>query len=394
MVYTGVPVYNQVPVYDQELYETNDTFSWAATAAPITHTQDCTTVTSFDPDGRFLYTGCEGWIKGKHPATLTPDGLVVIDISISETIIDAYTSLGWISFGVECPLVSEVVKFKTPVTIGASNAYLTVSTDTLTSESAAKAVVTSVVLGSDIWKSLIPNCRTPTAWLKPASVTQIGSQPTSTLTLQTDSSSVGLAQSSRILIGLILGTSLLTWVGFLGFLIWWRRAIRRSSSDQSQTVPRYEKLPLARIPGLKSQALRIPGVLAKETSKPTKSTRPQRSWKAPLIMLAGLICGSCFALGHHFLYQNINGLPVDNVQTSQAWFLRSGNLLAALVKLSYAISIGVVFVQVQWLKLHQIPLRVKDIDALSNVLSDILNIFGNSVWLRLPSLTLLAIIFW
>ena len=388
MVFTGLPVYLQEP------NEANDGFSWAATAAPVTHTQDCTAVSSFDPDGKFLYTGCEGWIKGKHPATLTPDGLVLIDVSISETIIDAYTSFGRISLGSDCPLVSEVVKFKTPVTIGASNAYLAVSTNTLTSRSANKKItpVTSVILGSDIWNSLIPTCRTPTAWLKPISVTQIGSQPASSLTLETDSNT-GLAQSSRLLIGLILGTSLLTWLGFLVFLIWWRRAIRRSS-DQSQTASRYEKLSLARIPGFRSQAFRIPGIKTSETRKPTKSTGPQRSWKAPLIMLAGLVCGSCFALGHHFLYQNINGLPIDNIQTSQAWFLRSGNLLAALVKLSYAISIGVVFVQVQWLKLHQVTLRVKDIDALSNVLSDILNMFGNSVWLRLPSLTLLAMIFW
>ena len=403
VVVTGVPIYSIQPDKPVDITWSDDAFPWTvATAAPVKITQSCAIASLIESNGRFLYTGCEDWgvVKPSKTLALDADGLVLSSVSILETIIIDYTLFQATVFGSECITLAKVVNFTTPITIGASNAHLTIDTGILTygaSYGSARTTITtatSVVLGSDVLKSLDTTCRVPTTLLKPVSVTPIGSQPASTLVLQTDSNT-GLPQSSRVIIGLIAVAGLLTWIGFLIFFIWWRRAVKRAS-DQNQGLPQSQSKGLSptRIRGFRSQALKIPGIKASETRKPTKSTRPRKSWKAPLTMLAGLICGSCFAIGHHFLYENIHGLPVDYVQTSQVWFLRSGNLLASLVRLSYAISIGVAFVQVQWLKLHQFSLRVKDIDAISNALADILNMIGNSVWLRLPSLTLLALIFW
>ena len=123
------------------------------------------------------------------------------------------------------------------------------------------------------------------------------------------------------------------------------------------------------------------------------SSTKMKSWKALYLMLAGLLAGLVFALAHHFLYQRLAGVAVADVLISQSWTFRLGNLFAFAVKLCFSMTIGTAFVQLQWLELRQRSLSVEDLDALSAIFGNILT-FAEGVWLRFPSLTILAILYW
>lgn len=126
----------------------------------------------------------------------------------------------------------------------------------------------------------------------------------------------------------------------------------------------------------------------------TRQDEAGRSWKALYVMAAGLVCGVVLAVGHHSLYQYLDGQAVDNIVLSQSWIFRMGNLLAFLVKLSLAITVSAAFVQRQWFVLRQQSFTVKDVDVLTSILADISSFFDSFLWLRYPLLTATAIICW
>lgn len=118
------------------------------------------------------------------------------------------------------------------------------------------------------------------------------------------------------------------------------------------------------------------------------------SRNAPMVMLSALALGLAIALAHHFMNAQLNGQPVDRISLSQAWVSRFGTSLAFLAKTAFALSVGAAFVQHQWHAFHKQSLRVDEVDALTSVLGNIFSFFTSAVWLRTPSLAIMALVAW
>ncbi|KLO06512.1 hypothetical protein SCHPADRAFT_687916 [Schizopora paradoxa] len=85
-----------------------------------------------------------------------------------------------------------------------------------------------------------------------------------------------------------------------------------------------------------------------------------------------LLFGAIFASLHHFLYRFLDRQPVDNILfsihgfpiTSQSVSNIAGNTIAYITRAVLSAGIGVVFIQILWLKLRKGQFSVRQIDAL------------------------------
>lgn len=100
------------------------------------------------------------------------------------------------------------------------------------------------------------------------------------------------------------------------------------------------------------------------------------------------------AIGHHLFYAQINGARVDETHPSQIWTVRIATAMAFLVKTLFVVSAGIAYTQYQWLTTKFHPFKIRQIDAISNILANPLEFFETRVWLRFPALLLLAGITW
>lgn len=130
------------------------------------------------------------------------------------------------------------------------------------------------------------------------------------------------------------------------------------------------------------------------TTVPDNEKPTHRCWRAPAIMFATLLAGLGTALGHHFMNVSLNGKQVDQAGLSQSWVSRFSTSLAFLVQFFFATSVGVAFVQRQWLNFHRESYKIEEIDSLTGILGNIFNFFSGLVWLRNPILTMIAIVSW
>lgn len=124
------------------------------------------------------------------------------------------------------------------------------------------------------------------------------------------------------------------------------------------------------------------------------SPESKKSWRAPLVILLALLAGTGCALAHHLMGSHLNGTPVADAPISQAWISRISTALAFSVKVALAVSVGTVYVQHQWLRIHSQSLKTKDVDALTSVLGNPLSFTSSIIWLRHPLLILIALISW
>lgn len=131
------------------------------------------------------------------------------------------------------------------------------------------------------------------------------------------------------------------------------------------------------------------GILSMHEVSTTK-----KSWRAPLTMGVALLAGLGFSLAHHFMNQSLNGTPVTEVSISQTWVSRFGTALAFLVKMCFTVAVGVAYVQHQWWKSHRRAFSVRELDALTTVLSNVFSFVTSCVWLSSPLLTIVALISW
>jgi hypothetical protein len=111
-------------------------------------------------------------------------------------------------------------------------------------------------------------------------------------------------------------------------------------------------------------------------------------------MLTALLLGVLFATSQHLMNDYLNKRDVNSVNISSSWVSRLNTALAFLVKTCFVITIGVAFIQRQWLNMHNEWLRVGEIDALTGILGNFFNFFNFSVWAHHPLLTLMALFAW
>lgn len=112
------------------------------------------------------------------------------------------------------------------------------------------------------------------------------------------------------------------------------------------------------------------------------------------MMLCTLLLGLGTAIAQHFFYTSLDGTPVSEVSVSQAWVSRISTGLAFLVKVALTLCVGAAFVQHQWHRLHQAPLRVAKLDTLTSALGNLFSFFEGTVLYRNPVLAVMAVVSW
>lgn len=134
--------------------------------------------------------------------------------------------------------------------------------------------------------------------------------------------------------------------------------------------------------------------------------RRKTSWLATATMLAFLLLGIDFALGHHVFYQSLEGTKVSNGESYIVGFNVSrqevstaiGTAFAFLVKACLVGSVTVAFTQLFWqaakCNAQSKPPTLGHLDVLSIALSDVTALFSIRVWWRYPLLLLAATAAW
>lgn len=95
-------------------------------------------------------------------------------------------------------------------------------------------------------------------------------------------------------------------------------------------------------------------------------------------MLVALAAGVVVAFAHHLTNAHLNGKPVDETKLPQAWISRIGTALAFLVKLAFAVSVGVAFTR-QWLRFHHQSFKLREVDAVTSILGNAFSFFDGTV---------------
>lgn len=136
--------------------------------------------------------------------------------------------------------------------------------------------------------------------------------------------------------------------------------------------------------------------LVTATSRSTKVGKLDKlmTLRSPMVTITALFAGLGFALVHHLLAEYLNHKVVADLPVSQAWISRFSTALAFLVKTTLVLSAGTVYVQYQWLRLHQKSFETREIDALTSVLHDIFSFVCSRVWIRQPLLASIAATVW
>lgn len=126
---------------------------------------------------------------------------------------------------------------------------------------------------------------------------------------------------------------------------------------------------------------------------------PQRTalkvhWQAPTTIILTFTAGLAFALGHHVLYQSLDGQPVDHHLFNQQTNLAAGQALAFLVRACLVVAVGMSYWQVFWGTILRSPFAMSQVDVLAGLLGSVLDMLNFRVLFSRPALMLLASLAW
>ncbi|KAI9789350.1 MAG: hypothetical protein M1816_006239 [Peltula sp. TS41687] len=116
-------------------------------------------------------------------------------------------------------------------------------------------------------------------------------------------------------------------------------------------------------------------------------------WHAPTTMLATFLLGLLFAIGHDRFYHHYDHQPVGS-NLEQKVIVNVGTAFAFMVKMFFAISTATVFAQQIWLSLKRRAESIDDIDALFDILGNVLHFGRVTLWARHWGLAMIALITW
>lgn len=125
-------------------------------------------------------------------------------------------------------------------------------------------------------------------------------------------------------------------------------------------------------------------------------------WRAPTAMLAALLAGFLFAIGHHTFYHSLLGNPVPTALYSIAGIMVSpqqvniaaGTAFAFLVSSCLATAVAIGYTQVLWTASIGRPVRLGALDTILSALQNPFQLFNIAVWWRFRLLFLFSIIAW
>ncbi|KAF1996619.1 hypothetical protein P154DRAFT_308955 [Amniculicola lignicola CBS 123094] len=113
-------------------------------------------------------------------------------------------------------------------------------------------------------------------------------------------------------------------------------------------------------------------------------------WQIPLLMFGCFIASAGTAVGHHFLCDHLDGLPVIN----QTWNTRAGIALANIMKILLAASVTVSFTQQMWKTARSRFFSLKGVDSLFTASSNPFSLLDGEVLLHAKIAMLLALLIW
>ena len=110
-------------------------------------------------------------------------------------------------------------------------------------------------------------------------------------------------------------------------------------------------------------------------------------------MVASLLLGTVFAIGHDRFYHHFNGREVGS-SFQQKVIINVGTAFAFLVQTWFTTAVGLVFVQQVFVSLRRKATRVDDIDSIFNVMVNIWEFTKVKLWFRHVALLVIAIVVW
>ena len=125
-------------------------------------------------------------------------------------------------------------------------------------------------------------------------------------------------------------------------------------------------------------------------------------WRAPTAMVASLLTGALFALGHHLFYGSLSGrrVPVGLYNVAgidvslQQLNIAAGTGFAFLVKSSLVTAISLAYTQFAWMCAVSQEVRISTLDTIFAALGNALQLLHFRVWSSFRLLLLLAMIAW
>lgn len=124
--------------------------------------------------------------------------------------------------------------------------------------------------------------------------------------------------------------------------------------------------------------------------------RPARRLKwfgSPLAMIMSLVAAAGLCVAHDLFFRKLNGQHIATA-LSQTWTSRIATGLAFLIKTLLVLAAGIAYVQRQWLILKKEPVKVDQIDKMTDVLMNLKALASPRLWFKTPVLALAATVSW
>lgn len=130
------------------------------------------------------------------------------------------------------------------------------------------------------------------------------------------------------------------------------------------------------------------------TQATTPASPPWSSrWKAPALMLLGILAGVGFGVGHHAYYQSYNNTIVQST-SQQQWAIRIGTGLAFLTKTAFTVVVGIAFSQYLWVVVRMNAQPLQSLNTMFAMTTDPMSFFNRHVLAHAKLLTIIGIISW
>lgn len=126
----------------------------------------------------------------------------------------------------------------------------------------------------------------------------------------------------------------------------------------------------------------------------SQCTASKVHWQAPTVIVLAFTAGLAFAVGHHVLYQRLDGQPVDHHLFNQQTNLAAGQAFAFLVRACLVVAVGFSYWQVFWGTVLRSTFAMSQVDVLAGLLSSVLDVLNLRMLVSRPVLVLLASVAW
>lgn len=115
-------------------------------------------------------------------------------------------------------------------------------------------------------------------------------------------------------------------------------------------------------------------------------------WNSFLWLFSLLTLGLILAVGHHVVFEHLDGKPVSSF--SQIWINRVSNGVALVVKMCWTLAVGLAFPHTLWYSFRRNYIKIRSVDKLFDLRSDILGFLSLDCFRGAPVAMGLATITW